>query len=228
MRREEPSRRLDPVRGDKDGHTARLRHQQRLVADFTGAAVAAHFAAIGSRPSIAARDHAGRKAPRMQVLHERHHHRRLARPAGDHVAHDNDGHRDALAPDQAGAIGAAPNSGERAEDQRSRPEQAGQSAAPQPCALQRLRHGYRVPPWAEDWVAKVICIRPERRAASITVMTDWWGAAASALMMITLSLPALAASVSASATASTLRPATGTPLTEYLASLVTPTMTSLG
>lgn len=33
---------------------------------------------------------------------------------------------------------------------------------------------------AVDWVAKVICVRPTRRAASITVTTDWWGAMASA------------------------------------------------
>lgn len=33
-----------------------------------------------------------------------------------------------------------------------------------------------------DCVAKVICVSPTRRAASITVTTDWWGAVASALI----------------------------------------------
>ena len=66
---------------------------------------------------------------------------------------------------------------------------------------------------AEDWVAKVICVRPARRAASITVTTDWWRAAASALMMTTVSLPAFAPSLSATTRASMLRPATGVLLT---------------
>jgi hypothetical protein len=30
----------------------------------------------------------------------------------------------------------------------------------------------RFPAWADDCVAKVICVRPQRRAASITVITD--------------------------------------------------------
>ena len=47
-------------------------------------------------------------------------------------------------------------------------------------------------PDADDCVANVICVRPTRRAASITVTTDWCGDMASALMITTLSRPALA------------------------------------
>jgi len=48
------------------------------------------------------------------------------------------------------------------------------------------------------------------------------------VMMTTLSLPALAPSLNAWATTSTLRPVTGTPLTENRPSLLTATMISLG
>ena len=68
---------------------------------------------------------------------------------------------------------------------------------------------YFSPACAEDWVANVICESPLRRAASITVITDWCVAVASALMMIIESLPAFAFSASATASASTLRPTTG-------------------
>jgi hypothetical protein len=62
-------------------------------------------------------------------------------------------------------------------------------------------------------VAKVICDRPTRRAASITLITAWCGAVASALITSTLSRPtaaacAFAACASAAATASTLLPST--------------------
>jgi len=42
---------------------------------------------------------------------------------------------------------------------------------------------YLDPACADDCVAKVICDRPARRAASITVITDWCVAVASALMV---------------------------------------------
>lgn len=58
-----------------------------------------------------------------------------------------------------------------------------------------------------DCVANVICDRPARRAASMTVMTDWCVLLASALMITTLSVPSTAAP-SAAATASTLRSVT--------------------
>src|SRR5450830_83417 len=69
------------------------------------------------------------------------------------------------------------------------------------------------PACAVDWVAKVIWDRPARRAASITVITSWCRALASAWMITTESLPALAPSVRAAARMSTLRPVTGVLLT---------------
>ena len=39
------------------------------------------------------------------------------------------------------------------------------------------------PAESADWVAKVICDKPVRRAASIALTTDWWLAMASALIM---------------------------------------------
>jgi hypothetical protein len=56
-------------------------------------------------------------------------------------------------------------------------------------------------------------LQAERRAASSTEITDWCGAAASALTITTLSLPALAASARAAASSSTPRPFTGWRLT---------------
>ena len=68
-------------------------------------------------------------------------------------------------------------------------------------------------PDADDCVANVICVRPTRRAASITETTDWCGAIASALMMTTLPVPAVAALRKACAIASTLLPSTPVLLT---------------
>src|SRR5450830_284539 len=50
-----------------------------------------------------------------------------------------------------------------------------------------------------DWVANVTWDSPLRRAASITLITDWWVALASALITTTVSRPPLAASAMAMA-----------------------------
>jgi hypothetical protein len=51
------------------------------------------------------------------VVDDGHHHRCLAGAAGDDVAHDDDGYRQALAFEQAHAVGGAPQRGKRPECQ---------------------------------------------------------------------------------------------------------------
>jgi hypothetical protein len=57
-----------------------------------------------------------------------------------------------------------------------------------------------------DCMAKVIRLKPARRAASIAVTTDWWVALASALITTTVSGPALAPSVIAASSGLMLFP----------------------
>ena len=55
------------------------------------------------------------------------------------------------------------------------------------------------PDESADWVAKVICDKPVRRAASIALTTDWWLAWASALITKVISLEAKLAKTAESA-----------------------------
>ncbi len=55
------------------------------------------------------------------------------------------------------------------------------------------------PDQSADWVAKVICDKPVRRAASIALTTDWWLAWASALITKVISLEAILANTAESA-----------------------------
>ena len=91
----------------------------------------------------------------------------------------------------------APQRGQRTVEQRQRPQQRRPAARGEPGAQQPVRRSAALqraslaagsglaPACAADCVAKVICVRPARRAASITVITDWCAALASALMMTT-------------------------------------------
>src|SRR4029079_5273362 len=87
---------------------------------------------------------------------------------------------------------------QKGENEACRPQQPGRRAAAVP-----------MPHYLVDCVVNVICEKPARRAASITRITDWWVAAASALITITGSFSAPPARRSSSASCSTLRKATG-------------------
>ena len=69
------------------------------------------------------------------------------------------------------------------------------------------------PDESADWVAKVICDKPVRRAASIALTTDWWLAWASALITKVISLEAKLAKTAESAL--TELPLTGVLFTAY-------------
>ena len=117
------------------------------------------------------------------------------------------------------------NAADAAEEPRERQQQGASRPRPDQAAAAQSRAalaaGRRAAPCsrvsaalpADDWVAKVICARPARRAASITVITDWCAAVASAVMITTLSLPAGGRGQRARPAASTLRPSTGLRLT---------------
>src|SRR6185503_8300680 len=75
------------------------------------------------------------------------------------------------------------------------------------------------------WVVKVILPKPATRAASITLITDWWVALASALMMMTGSALLPAARFSSAASASGVVNATAARLIMYCPPADTPTLT---
>ena len=101
------------------------------------------------------------------------------------------------------AIEGTPKGGQRAVEQRERPQQPRQRAALQPGPLQTPRLASRL----RGRLRGEGDLHEARRGAppSITVITDWCAALASALMITTLSLPPPAAAASAAATVSTLR-----------------------
>src|SRR5258706_8883038 len=92
----------------------------------------------------------------------------------------------------------APKKNNESESQAGRPQQPGDGAAARP-----------VPHYFEDCVVKVICDKPATREASITRITAWWVAAASALMMTTGSRRPAPARRSSPASCSTLANSTG-------------------
>src|SRR5258705_13950024 len=106
------------------------------------------------------------------------------------------------------------NAGER---QAGRPQQPGDGAAAEP-----VLH------YLEDCVVKVICERPATREASITRITDWWVAVASALMMTIGSRRPAPALRSAPASCSMLVNSTGALLIRYWPLAFTSTLTSPG
>src|SRR6188768_801541 len=89
------------------------------------------------------------------------------------------------------------------DDATERPREGQQRRARRPPARGH-RGAYGLGPPLDDWVAKVSFAMPARRAASITLMTLWCAAVASADTISIISLEPPAAAVSSAASASTL------------------------
>src|SRR6187399_2559809 len=110
-----------------------------------------------------------------------------------------------------------PEKNDNPENQAGRPQQPGDGAAARP-----VLHYFA------DCVVKVICDRPARREASITRITDWCVAAASALMITIGSRRPAPALRSTPASCSVLVNSTGALLITYWPLAFTSTLTSPG
>src|SRR5438094_9714459 len=141
--------------------------------------------------------------------------RRLAAAARDQVADDDDRNAGMRARQHAQPIEQATQRDYAAKHHAQRPQGPGEQAA-----------GVPVAHYFGDCVVNVICERPASRAASITRITAWWVALASALITTIGSLPAPAARRSSSASCSTVRNGTGRRFTTYCPCAFTSTDTS--
>src|SRR5690606_16014160 len=162
--------------------------------------------------AVAAADHSGRPAAFAQRLHGGDDHRRLAGAADVDVADDHDRHGGAVYGAAAGLVlGAAPRDVPGGQGGQGA-QQRGQPAVVLPVALRKggaRRRGLH----RAFWAAKLTRPMPARRAASMTLTTDWWEACASALISSSgCGLPA-AASVRACAMSAGPAASTSVPLT---------------
>ncbi len=142
VRRQQRLASLCPPGGHEDRHTGGTGDQQRFVTHFGcragGHQHRAHLAALAA---VAARDDAGPPAGRLQVAHQGDGHGGLAGAAGDHVAHHDDGHRQARAGQHARRIQRAAQGRQPSVGQGQGPEQPCQRPAVLPGLAQAGAHG---------------------------------------------------------------------------------------
>ena len=112
--------------GDEHGQAAFAAQQQGFVAHFGHGAVRVHLAAIGAGATVAARDDAGPPAAGLKVARQGEGDGRFARAAGHDVAHDDDGHGQALG---GGAGAGLLAGGQHAVETGQGPQAASQRAA---------------------------------------------------------------------------------------------------
>ena len=92
MRRQQSAHSVNPANGYEHRRSRALPDQQRLITAEAGGQLRKDFKAAVTLPPVAARDHAGFSASRLQVFDKRHHQRRFTSPARDHIANDDNRH----------------------------------------------------------------------------------------------------------------------------------------
>ena len=195
--RQQRTRRLNALAGHVHRHLALGSDQQGFIADCTGLSMGQHSAAVRGGTAVSARHHAGAQPLALQVAHQGHHHRGFARPSRHHIAHHDDRLAGMLGTERAHLVERCTQGDQGAVELGHGPQRPAAQVAVQPHGWPALRstasglglrglpgrrgqgrlrcHAAqrlpaRVP--AVDCVAKVICVSPTRRAASITVTTD--------------------------------------------------------
>jgi hypothetical protein len=180
------ARGVDARRGNLHRRTGAPVYQQWLVTDLVGCGVRV-TAMQSCAAAVSARNDARVAGPWTADGHQRDDQRGLAAATGHDIADHDHGHRQVLHREQAAAVKPAPHvphtagtAGTAATTTRPAGRVAARHRAGSAAALRRpwllTRCGF-----AEGWVAKVIWASPARRAASMTVMTAWCLALASAL-----------------------------------------------
>src|SRR5450432_1458274 len=238
MRLEKRARRRGPVGRDVDGHARAPRDHHRLVAEVLGGGdvgIHAHHAQrivlAAGHAAIAARDHPGRPAAVHEDLEDLDHERRLAGTAHRDVADDDDRYSRAPGGQDARAIEESAHRYHQPKEERERGEDQRASAEPLPLGFEPGSH---LAPRASRLAYRRVCVvnemwlYPASRALSITLITAWCVARASALMAITGSFVLFAACLSALAKAWVLPKAVAVPLIAYLPVESTETLSTSG
>src|SRR5215470_181686 len=231
MRREQRPCRPDPVAADPYWRAAPLGKQDRLVAEARRIAGRRRFVRCLVDAAISSRHDPRSEAARAKRVHEPEHERGLAGATRDQIAHDDHGDGQALGAQPTGTVSVAPERDHRAEDERGRREGNGQPAQAIPVAFGEARARARGAGRGHlgcVWVANETCERPASRAASMTWITDWWLAFASALMTTIGSFRPPAACRIASPNAATLENANGLRSIVYWPAALTVMFTSFG
>src|SRR5690606_35043238 len=135
--------------------------------------------------AVAATDHTHAQSPVAQMLHQPDHHGRLPGPAQRDVAHHDQRNRGLPAGSGITQVTAATTLGNALVQPLQRPEQPQPSVTPVPGTQQVLLQVQCPPHGAGCSISLVVRrrrLKPSCPAASMAVMTAWWGVFASAVM----------------------------------------------
>jgi len=148
VRLQERAARGGAIAADEHRHLRATTQQQRLVACQSGGRVGLDREhAVVTSPVTAGND-AGPESAAFQQPDDRSHRRGLACTADDEIADDDDRNGQSLGAQPAQSVETAPQTDQRAEDERNGQQEEGDAAAIAPCALQAFRdrrHGRRRP-----------------------------------------------------------------------------------
>src|SRR5919198_2089825 len=216
VHRAKPLDHRDTIGADPDRAAAAPREHDRLIADLLGLRGDGGGARRPGGRALAARHDRRSPAFALEVLGDPDDERRLAAAAGHEIADDDHRNAGMRARQQPQRVQQPSHCDSEAKHQAQRPQRPGERAATIPVAH-----------YFADCVVNVIWERPASRAASMTRITAWCVALASALMTTIGSFAPAAARRSSSESCSTVRNGTGRRFTTYWPCAFTSTETSL-